>query len=109
LDTDWFYRKGAHWGYVAFDEALNRLNSAFERALGRLLSAVSFFFREAPARLAFLVLVTYWLGAGYRGIRLELKKIQAYNDLLEANIPVGIGAGLTALFVTVFFVLANFF
>jgi len=109
LDTDWFYRKGAQWGYVAFDEALNRLNSVFEMALGRLLSAVSFFFREAPARLAFLVLVTYWLGAGYRGIRLELKKIQAYNDLLEANIPVGIGAGLTALFVTVFFVLANFF
>jgi multicomponent Na+:H+ antiporter subunit D len=108
LDTDWFYRKGGRWAYAAFDAGLNRLNAAGERALKGLSSGASFFMRDAPARLVLFVLTSCWLIAGYRGKRLELKKSKAYNDVMEANVPVGVGAGLTALFVTAFFVVANF-
>ncbi|MEF8824375.1 MAG: Na(+)/H(+) antiporter subunit D [Desulfohalobiaceae bacterium] len=109
LDTDWVYRKGGKWAYAAFDAGLNRLNSTCERALQGVASGLTRFLKDTPARLMLFVMVTFWMAAGYRGKRLELKKSMIYNDVMVANIPIGIGAGLTALFVTAFFVLANFF
>ncbi|MEF8943266.1 MAG: Na(+)/H(+) antiporter subunit D [Desulfohalobiaceae bacterium] len=109
LDTDWVYRKGGKWAYAAFDAGLNRLNSTCERALQGVASGLTRFLKDTPARLMLFVMVIFWMAAGYRGKRLELKKSMIYNDVMVANIPIGIGAGLTALFVTAFFVLANFF
>jgi multicomponent Na+:H+ antiporter subunit D len=109
LDTDWFYRKGGKWAYAAFDAGLNRLNAVSERTLQGATSGLARYLRDTPARLVLFVMASVWMVAGYRGKRLELKKSMVYRDVMQANIPVGVGAVLTALFVTAFFVLVNFF
>jgi len=109
LDTDWFYRKGGKWAYAAFDAGLNRLNHACERALLGFSSALAFVLRDLPARVVLFVLTNFWLAAGVRGKRLELKKNKAYRDVMQANVPVGIVAGVSALFVAGFFMVARFF
>ena len=107
LDTDWFYRQGAWRIHVLLAFILNQVNAWCDRAAKRVARAITEKSRDFPARLVLIPLAFFWVLSGYRGKRLELIKKNAYNELMETNIPVGIGAGVTVLFVTLFFVLIN--
>jgi len=109
LDTDWFYRKGAGVMGRVLDTGLNGLNARAESAVKGTAGFLARVSKDIPARTVLFFLITSWIFAGYRGKRLELKKSMAYNDLMGANIPLGVGAGVSALFVAAFFILVNFF
>jgi len=106
LDADWFYRKGARLFYRVADRSLNWVNSVCDRVFVKGLSgSIGRLSRDLTARIALLILVSFWILRGVSGKRLEMKKTNFYNDILEGTLPVGIGAGLAAVFIVLIFVL----
>ena len=106
VDADWFYRKGARLFYRVIDKIFNGLNSLCDRVLVKGLAGfLGRLSRDLPARIALLFLVSFWILSGVSGKRLEMKKTNFYNDILEGTLPVGIGAGVAAVFITLIFVL----
>ena len=106
VDADWFYRKGARLFYRVMDKGLNGLNSVCDRVFVKgLAGSLGRLSRDLPARIALLVLVSFWILRGVSGKRLEMKKTNLYNDILEGTLPVGIGAGIAAVFIILIFVL----
>ena len=106
VDADWFYRKGARLFYRVMDKGLNGLNSVCDRVfVNGLAGSLGRLSRDLTARIALLILVSFWISRGVSGKRLEMKKTNLYNDILEGTLPVGIGAGIAAVFIILFFVL----
>ena len=106
LDADWFYRKGARLFYRVMDKSLNGVNRVCDRVfVNGLAGSLGRLSKDLTARFALLVLVSFWVLRGVSGKRLEVKKINFYNDILEGTLPVGIGAGVAAVFVTLIFAL----
>jgi multicomponent Na+:H+ antiporter subunit D len=106
LDADWFYRKGARLFYRVADRSFNGVNSVCERVFVKgLAGSLGRLSRDLTARIALLVFVSFWILRGVSGKRLEMKKINFYNDILEGTLPVGIGAGIAAVFIILIFVL----
>jgi len=106
LDADWFYRKGARLFYRVADRSLNWVNSVCDRVFVKgLAGSIGRLSRDLTARIALLILVSFWILRGVSGKRLEMKKTNFYNDILEGTLPVGIGAGLAAVFIVLIFVL----
>jgi len=100
LDVDWFYRKGARLFYVLTDRSLNRINEACDGFFFRDLTGVLFrASKEAAVRFVLFFLVSFWLLTGVRGRRLEMKKMNAYQDMMRGTLPVGIGAAAACLFI----------
>ncbi|MBW1707196.1 MAG: Na(+)/H(+) antiporter subunit D [Deltaproteobacteria bacterium] len=106
VDADWFYRKGARLFYRVMDKGLNGLNSVCDRVfVNGLAGSLGRLSRDLTARIALLILVSFWISRGVSGKRLEMKKTNLYNDILEGTLPVGIGAGIAAVFIILIFVL----
>ncbi len=106
LDADWFYRKGARLFYRVADRSFNWVNSVCDRVFVKgLAGSLGRLSRDLTARIALLILVSFWILRGVSGKKLEMKKTNFYNDILEGTLPVGIGAGLAAVFIILIFVL----
>ncbi|MFH1479667.1 MAG: Na(+)/H(+) antiporter subunit D [Pseudomonadota bacterium] len=107
LDADWIYRKGGRLFYRFMDRTLNGLNGVCEQIFVRgLAGGIARFSRDATARVVLIFLVSYWiLIRGIRGKRLEIRKIKAYNDIMQGTLPVGLGAGAAAIFILLIFLL----
>jgi multicomponent Na+:H+ antiporter subunit D len=81
---------------------LNRLcDRIFVKGIAGGLSAL---FKDITARLSLIVMVSIWILMGLRGERLRTKKIDLYADMMGGTVPVGIGAGVSTLFIVLFFV-----
>ena len=107
IDTDWFYRKGGRLFFRIMDKSFNGLNKSCERIfVNGLVGALTRFSKDGKARLALIPLVSFWLLTGVRGKRLEIRKMKVYNDLLKGTLPVGIGAGVAAIFIMIIFFLS---
>ncbi|MFW6055661.1 MAG: Na(+)/H(+) antiporter subunit D [Thermodesulfobacteriota bacterium] len=105
LDVDWFYRKFGRGAYLVLDRGLNTVNAVCEnsvRAIARGAAAAS---RDAVAGLLLFVSVNFWILAGYRGKRLDMKKSRLYHDVREGTLPIGFGAGVATLFIFLVYVL----
>ena len=106
LDVDWFYRRGARVLFRIMDRVMNGLNSICDRVFVKgLAGTLGWFSRDSLSRLTLLVLVSIWILGGVRGERLEIKKNRIYADILNGTLPVGIGAGLAAVFILLVFLL----
>jgi len=106
LDADWFYRKGARLFYRVADRSFNGVNSVCDRVFVKgLAGSLGRLSRDLTARIALLILVSFWVLRGVSGKKLERKKINFYNDILEGTLPVGIGAGVAAVFIILIFAL----
>lgn len=89
------------------DKSFNGLNKSCERIfVNGLVGALTRFSKDGKARLALIPLVSFWLLTGVRGKRLEIRKMKVYNDLLKGTLPVGIGAGVAAIFIMIIFFLS---
>ena len=107
IDTDWFYRKGGRLFFRIMDKSFNGLNKSCERIfVNGLVGALTRFSKDGKARLALIPLVSFWLLTGERGKRLEIRKMKVYTDLLKGTLPVGIGAGVAAIFIMIIFFLS---
>jgi len=107
IDTDWFYRKGGRLFFRIMDKSFNGLNKSCERIfVNGLVGALTRFSKDGKARLALIPLVSFWLLTGVRGKRLEIRKMKVYTDLLKGTLPVGIGAGVAAIFIMIIFFLS---
>ncbi|HMB30515.1 MAG TPA: proton-conducting transporter membrane subunit, partial [Desulfohalobiaceae bacterium] len=103
LDTDWFYRIGGRLVYTIVDKGLNGVNAMFEFVFISLVRGLARFFQDSMARMALFILVNYWLIIGISGKRLEIKKSSVYSDIMQGSLPIGIGAGLSAVFIILIF------
>lgn len=107
IDTDWFYRKGGRLFFRIMDKSFNGLNKSCERIfVNGIAGALTRFSKDGKARLALIPLVSFWLLTGVRGKRLEIRKMKVYTDLLKGTLPVGIGAGVAAIFIMIIFFLS---
>lgn len=106
LDADWFYRKGGKIFFLIFDRFLNGLNRfcdrIFVKGIVGTLGAVS---KDIAARLSLIVMVSIWILMGVRGERLRIKKVNLYADMMGGTMPIGIGAGVSTLFLVLIFIL----
>lgn len=105
LDADWTYRKLGRFAYWVADKTLNSLNRISEGILMGIVKGVANAFKNAAASVALFISVNIWLLLGYRGARLELKKNQLYNDILQGTLPIGIGAAVAISFILLIFIL----
>lgn len=105
LDADWFYRKGGKVFIFIFDRTLNGLNGfcdrVFVKGIAGTLGAVS---KDIAARLSLIVMVSIWMLMGVRGERLKMKKLNLYEDMMGGTVPIGIGAGVSTLFLVLIFI-----
>ncbi|NOX32964.1 MAG: Na(+)/H(+) antiporter subunit D [Deltaproteobacteria bacterium] len=105
VDSDWIYRKLGKTLYNTFDKVLNPLNTFCESIVMAVASSTARFFKDAGAKISLFVAVNFWLLAGYRDKRLEIKKQRLYNDILQGTLPAGIGAAVAITFVVLVYVL----
>jgi multicomponent Na+:H+ antiporter subunit D len=105
LDADWTYRKFGRFAYKVLDLGLNALNRISERVLMGFVRGVAACFRRTATHVAMFVSVNIWLLLGYRGKRLELKKVRLYNDILVGTLPIGIGAAVAISFILLVYIL----
>jgi multicomponent Na+:H+ antiporter subunit D len=105
LDADWTYRKFGRFAYTVLDLGLNALNRISERVLMGFVRGVAACFRRTATHVAMFVSVNIWLLLGYRGKRLELKKVRLYNDILVGTLPIGIGAAVAISFILLVYIL----
>jgi multicomponent Na+:H+ antiporter subunit D len=105
LDADWFYRKGGKVFFLFFDRVLNGLNRFCDRFFIKgIAGTVAALFKDIAARLSLIVMVSIWLIMGLRGERLESKKTDLYADMMDGTVPIGIGAGVSTLFLVLIFI-----
>ena len=106
LDADWFYRKGGKVFFLIFDRFLNGLNRfcdrVFVKGIAGTLCTVS---KDVAARLSLIVMVSIWILMGIRGERLRTKKVNLYADMMGGTVLIGIGAGVSTLFLVLIFIL----
>ncbi|MCF8039834.1 MAG: Na(+)/H(+) antiporter subunit D [Desulfohalobiaceae bacterium] len=105
LDVDWFYRKFGRGAYLVLDRGLNRINTICETTIRAFARGVARASRDAVAGLLLFVSVNFWIAAGYRGKRLDMKKSRLYHDVREGTLPIGFGAGVATLFIFLVYVL----
>ncbi len=106
LDADWFYRRGGRLFFRISDRVLNGLNRFcdrfFVKGIAGTLAALS---KDFMARLSLIVMVTLWILMGVHGERLKMKKIGFYADMMGGTVPIGMGAGISTLFLVLIFIL----
>ncbi len=106
LDADWLYRKGGGWFYGVMDRSLNRVNSICEHVFVKKIAGyTATMFKDVIPRGVLLIMVSAWVLTGVRGERLAIKKRNVYNDIVGETLPVGISAGMAALFIILIYVL----
>lgn len=106
LDADWLYRKGGGWFYGVMDRSLNRVNSICEHVFVKKIAGyTATLFKDVIPRGVLLIMVSAWVLTGVRGERLAIKKRNVYNDIVGETLPVGISAGVAALFIILIYVL----
>ncbi|OQY01035.1 MAG: Na(+)/H(+) antiporter subunit D [Desulfobacteraceae bacterium 4572_130] len=99
LDIDWIYRKTGGFAYKIFDIVLNNINKIAD---GFVIGSAKFltnFFKNAFAKLALFLFVSFWLIMGYRDKHLDIKKNKLYDDIMESTLPIGIGAAVACFFI----------
>ncbi len=105
IDSDWIYRKLGKGIYTAFDKFLNPMNAYSEGVVQTIASGTARFFGNAGAKISLFFAVNFWLLAGYRSNRLEIKKQKLNSDLRQGTLPIGIGASVAITFVFVIYAL----
>jgi multicomponent Na+:H+ antiporter subunit D len=105
VDSDWIYRKFGKKIYTTCDTVLNPLNTWCESIVKNFAAGAARFFRATGANLSLFVAVNFWLLAGYRDKRLEIKKNRLYEDILRGTLPIGIGAAVAISFILLIFVI----
>ncbi|MCF8082276.1 MAG: Na(+)/H(+) antiporter subunit D [Deltaproteobacteria bacterium] len=106
LDADWLYRKGGGRFYGVMDRSLNRVNSICEHVfVKKIAGCTASLFKDMIPRVVLLIMVSAWVLTGVRGERLAIKKRNVYNDIVGETLPVGISAGVAALFIILIYVL----
>ncbi|MEP4079167.1 Na(+)/H(+) antiporter subunit D [Haloferula sp.] len=98
VDADVIYRKGGRLAYRIFDKSLNGLNTGIRDLLvGGLVSNLSKFFADAPARIGAVIMTPIWAAGGVRGADLSTRRKE-----LRESIRSGAGQiGVTACFAVV--------
>jgi len=104
LDTDWFYRRGAHGFYGIIDKGLNGINNFCDKVFaGDLSAGIGRFFKKGPARIVMGVVIP---------VRAILGDDRKTRDALKTKInaafetdtyPVGISATAATLFIVILF------
>jgi len=106
LDADWFYRKGARLFYRLMAKALNPINEACEQLfVNGFVRIIAHLSKDLIARLALIIMVTFWITTGLRGQRLRMKKENLYADVMAGACPIGIGAGAATGFLALVYLL----
>ncbi|MCP3940611.1 MAG: Na(+)/H(+) antiporter subunit D [Desulfobacteraceae bacterium] len=108
LDADWIYRKLGKQIYRTLDKGLNPLNSFCESIVRGVTTGLALFFRDAAAKLSLFVAVNFWLLAGYRDKRLEIKKNRLYNDISQGTLSIGIAAAVAVSFILLVLIIIYF-
>lgn len=104
LDTDWFYRKGGRLFYTLMDRGLNGLNDLCEEIFARrTVSYIKDFTMAVPRKTAILLLMPIWKAKGLNEEILVEKKSFIENGIRKGALPVGIGAGLSLIFLVAFY------
>jgi multicomponent Na+:H+ antiporter subunit D len=107
LDSDWLYRKAAMGFYGLMESLWNGTNHACERIfVDGLAVSVSKMVETWPARLISPLICLYWRGRGLTGPPLARKKEEINAALAQGALPIGIGTGMTTLFIVVMFFLS---
>ncbi len=105
LDADWFYRKGGKVFFLIFDRFLNGLNRFCDRVFIKgIVGTLCTVSKDIVARLSLIVMVSIWVLMGLRGERLRMKKMNLYADMMGGTVPIGIGAGVSTLFLVLIFI-----
>ncbi len=105
LDADWFYRKGGKVFFLIFDRVLNGLNRFCDRIFVKgIVGTLCTVSKDITARLSLIVMVSIWILMGVRGERLRIKKVNLYADMMGGTMPIGIGAGVSTLFLVLIFI-----
>ena len=105
LDADWFYRKGGKVFSLIFDRFLNGFNRFCDRVFVKgIVGALCTVSKDIAARLSLIVMVSIWMLMGVRGERLRTKKMDLYADMMGGTVPIGIGAGVSTLFLVLIFI-----
>ncbi len=105
VDSDWIYRKLGKRVYTTCDRILNPLNTWCESIVKDITTGAAGFFRHTGANFALFVAVNFWLMAGHRDKRLEIKKRRLYDDIFRGTLPIGIGAAVAISFILLIFVI----
>jgi multicomponent Na+:H+ antiporter subunit D len=106
LDADWFYRKGGKVFFLIFDRFLNGLNRFCDRVFVKgIVGTLCTVSKDIAARLSLIVMVSIWILMGVRGERLRIKKMNLYADMMGGTVLIGIGAGVSTLFLVLIFIL----
>ena len=106
LDADWFYRKGGKVFFLIFDRFLNGLNRFCDRVFVKgIVGALCTVSKDVAARLSLIVMVSIWILMGVRGERLRTRKVNLYADMMGGTVLIGIGAGVSTLFLVLIFIL----
>ncbi|MBW2707706.1 MAG: Na(+)/H(+) antiporter subunit D [Deltaproteobacteria bacterium] len=105
LDADWFYRKGGKVFFLIFDRILNGLNRFCDRIFVKgIVGTLCTGSKDIAARLSLIVMVSIWILMGLRGERLRIKKMNLYTGMMGGTVPIGIGAGVSTLFLVLIFI-----
>lgn len=105
IDADWIYRKGGRWFFNIMDRSLNWMNRVCERVfVDELTGSVARMSKDMVPKTVLLLAVSLWIATGVRGERLAIKKRNLYNNVMGGTLPVGIGAGVAALFILLVYV-----
>lgn len=105
IDSDWFYRKFGRFVYKSFDRILNPLNTACEKIVVGFAAGITNLFISAGTKISLFIAVNIWLLAGYRGKRLEIKKRNLHNDIVQGTLPIGIAAATSICFIVLVYYL----
>ena len=100
------YRKGGKVFFLIFDRFLNGLNRFCDRVFVKgIVGALCTVSKDVAARLSLIVMVSIWILMGIRGERLRTKKVNLYADMMGGTVLIGIGAGVSTLFLVLIFIL----
>ena len=108
LDTDWFYRKGGRFFYLAMDRILNGINRISDTYIARKLSFTAGRLAEnAPARLiGFLILPVKFFVKSSGKDMLDAAQKKADRIFETASAPIGLSVAAASIFIIILFFLS---
>lgn len=99
IDADWFYRKGSRLFYRIADRGLNGLNELSHNFfIAGITQKLINFGKDAPARILYAAVVPFLTLQGINREKQAQIKQKLFDSISRNTLPLGVGVGLTVLF-----------
>ena len=99
IEAEWFYRKGSRLFYRIADRGLNGLNDLSHNFfIAGITQKLINFGKDAPARILYAAVVPFLIIQGINREKQELIKQRIFTAISRNTLPLGVGVGLTVLF-----------